>query len=639
MYQLKETSAEHLFDFAVFASCDSNYFMQHAEAFIASVELNSPGNAIVLHVINPSEQVQSEIVRIKGHLHSTNLTILEEYVDLDDCTEDEKRTYYASYRFVAASYYMQKSQRDLYISDIDAYVRKNLFIMRRQYEDYDLTLKTRLELEFDRKLLAGSILIKFNDRTVSFLSDVAKSIEKKAKRNRWMADQISLYECLVKHSVSLDIAQLDAKFIDWRMGDASSIWSAKGDKKESPKFIKYGHEVIRRYSEKGRTLILAPRIDHAFKETIAINKEDMAKRVKEPVRVYWLYFGKILQAHLEKAGEKVEYKMLPAWEITQEYIESLDYDTIYVPHKSHHQIKDDRCIFYMQELYSPCFTVDKQGWAASSSKHKSYEYVEQSINQSTIDYIEKVKSNKVSKYEQLDTKVDYDFDVFFPLQIPHDQTLEFHSKYELKEIVEFAIKWAVKNKVKILFKKHPFGKKLKYLDKSLLKSKYVKVIEGGDIHDLIQRAKVVFVANSGVGLESLFYYKPVVNFADAIYDVISFNCDLAKDDLNFVYKSAKTVSKDAYQIECQKFLQWYLFEQLVDITKDKISIPVNDQVFTSTNTYQGDIELLSNPIKEGSISQDITLQGKEDGVIGYKKYVSKVFPGVVKKRFAHRHTA
>jgi capsule polysaccharide export protein KpsC/LpsZ len=198
--------------------------------------------------------------------------------------------------------------------------------------------------------------------------------------------------------------------------------------------------------------------------------------------------------------------------------------------------------------------------------------------------------------------------------------LQFHSKYGLKEIVEFIIKWAVKNKIKILFKKHPYDRKMNYLDQSIVDPEYIKIVREGDVHDYIKQAKAVFVANSGVGFEAMLYNKPIITFAQAIYDMVTFNCDIRDHDLTEIYQRATDQSIRSLEIEYSKFMSWYLFEEGTNISGERLNINLAIERFDNIeNPFYRDIKNLLNSSKNEDCNKELIESGKRDGLIGFSK--------------------
>ena len=587
--------------------------------FVYSLELNSAGSLCILHIINPDDETESILQEVKNRLQSTTLIIVREMVDLANKTPDYQRTYYACSRYIILPELMKKYQFDVYLSDIDAFIKKDLVLLRKEYVNHDLAIFWRLNIEYTRRLLGGTVYIKNTPVTYNVFQRASKILAKRPLK--WMDDQVVLYEAVMLHRSKLKIANLAGEYADWRTRPDAVIWTGKGDKKYLKNYQDYDDFLMKQFfhtkTDKKHVAILAPRIDIPFKDTVGITANTASKFLQDPVRTYWLYFPKILKKCLETQGYNVELIVQPNWIVQQDYIATLPHQVIYVPHRNHFQIQDERCIFYMQELYPSCFTLDKQGWAASSSKYKAHEYLAEDVQNKTEEFIETIKEKRITKFAQNDDQISkFKYDIFFPLQIPHDQTLQFHSKYSLEEIVGHVIKWAEVNQIKVLFKTHPFDRKVKYLDRTLLNPEYIHITPYGNIHDYIKNAKVVFVANSGVGFESLIYNKPVVTFAQAIYDVVTYRCDINTNNLTDIYNMALLGNNANRWTEYKKFIQWYLFKEIVDIFKPEITLntQIEAKPCTIPNIFYQDIhKMLQNSTHE-TFNTELNAQYRKDRI-------------------------
>jgi len=146
--------------FCVFTSCDSKYFKLYGVQFVYSLELNSAGSLCILHIINPDDETESIVQEVKNRLQSTTLIIIREMVDLANKTPDYQRTYYACSRYIILPELMKKYQFDIYLSDVDAFIKKDLVLLRKEYVNHDLAIFWRLNIEYTRRLLGGTVYIK-----------------------------------------------------------------------------------------------------------------------------------------------------------------------------------------------------------------------------------------------------------------------------------------------------------------------------------------------------------------------------------------------------------------------------------------------------------------------------------------------
>jgi capsule polysaccharide export protein KpsC/LpsZ len=572
-----------------FVSCDGLYFDRFALVLISSIDINSPGQKIVFHIYNPTENTNTNKNNAELFVKSTELEFNEEYVDLNQLDEKGKAAFYACNRFVKFFEYFEKHKVSALFLDVDSIIKKDLMLLDVEYEKFDIAIHTRpKKKDSHMKLLAGVIWFDYNERTLEYLKRLSESLDK--KNYSWFEDQINIYNLLLDKSATLKITHLEKKYIDWEFNDDSFIWVGKGERKDhSVKYLNYSQELARSFFEEKETVILCPRVDLGFKLTSSLKKKVVLSRLKDKVRTYWLFYPKVLKSVLEGAGEKVDIIVLPQWKVDENYINNLNYKKIYIAHKNNQQIKDNRAIFYMQEVYPYFFTADKSGWGGGSSVRHDLDFLSIENTKDFDVFNDYVVESKETKHIQFEGDSDFDYDVFFPLQIPNDETIRYYSDFELKDVVEAVIKWSSCSGVKILFKTHPVNKDISYLDLSLLDTSNVRFTDTGNIHTYISKSKAVFVVNSGVGFEALTHYKPVVNFGDAAYDSVTFKSTL--QTIPKVYEQATSFDPLSLKEKYKKFLQWYLFENGTLMKDEFINVFDSEKIHSNIkNPFFNDIE-------------------------------------------------
>lgn len=365
-----------------------------------------------------------------------------------------------------------------------------------------------------------------------------------------------------------DASRMDKRFVSHLWQDDSVIWSHPEANDQNEAAL-YGQNMCLTFAKKASIAIITRRVDLPFKTGIRSSREGAIRRVHDTTRLYWQYFPKILRDAYADSDETAEIICLPHDDMTPDFIKNLPHRIIYLPHGNRFQFQDQRIMFYMQEMYPFFFTLDPNGWGATSSRYGQSGNLSLASCEQAEQFCHEIKSKKTSKYRQQAASLP-EFDVFFPLQIPDDESLQFGSTHSLYEIVHAVIQWAEQHKIRVLFKCHPIKPSLRYL-RIKTRSPYVTFIKTGDIHDLLARAKVVFVANSGVGFEALLYFKPVVAFARAIYDTVVIKSDLDGASIQKAYQTAMV--ENNLDKRYLPFIQWYIFETGCLIKNPSTHIP------------------------------------------------------------------
>lgn len=278
-----------------------------------------------------------------------------------------------------------------------------------------------------------------------------------------------------------------------------------------------------------KVLILKPRLDVMFKK----GPVPMERGPIAPIRIHWKNFVELCYEEHRKRGDNVQILELPLWQFTPKIIEDINPNIVYIPHRESHSFSVSSPIearYYMQTVFPWRFYVDSKGFAGGASFYPLKLFKTTDSTQ-WFDKLREYSLSGKSKFDQpqkgraLTDKVEpY---IFFACQIPHDETIKHHSAVTVEQALEETLKASQKHKYNVIVKGHPVNPgSMENLKK--ISTKYTNSIWVDDvsIHDLIPKAKAVVVVNSGVGMESLLYLKPVITFGRAEYDVVTFSVDL-----------------------------------------------------------------------------------------------------------------
>ena len=269
--------------------------------------------------------------------------------------------------------------------------------------------------------------------------------------------------------------------------------------------------------------ILFPRLDVMFKE----GPVPETRGAIPEIRIPWVTVAnRILHAHRMK-GDDVELIEKPLWQFTPEYTESLETDIVYVPHKSRDTfpVRDTDVRYYMQSVFPWQFYIDSKGFAGGSSAYPFLFDKNRDVpHGSFYGQMQARAALGGSKFEQppsqkLDLPDDF---VFFPCQIPHDETIKYHSSVTVPEALEATCKATKELNIPLFVKGHPVNPgSMAPLHELTTKYKHVRWIDNVSIHDIIPHARAVVVVNSGTGMETLLHKRPVVTFGRCEYDCVS----------------------------------------------------------------------------------------------------------------------
>jgi len=535
----------------VMAACDSKYFIEHGPAFVYSS--SDAGFCTHVHIINPTDKA----LALAGILRANSkhdVTYSFEDKDFEGWCWDAERTYYACSRFLVLPTILNSSGSVL-VLDIDCMVMKHFEFPTTPcgyFPREPLAGTTGWEAEGTR-VAAGAVYM--DTRAINVANWVAEYISRNDLR--WFADQVAL--SVVFSGVSDDrITKFDGSFMDWEFVEGTMIWTGKGARKhDNPTYVAKKKEYTHRI-EGIKSVLLKPRLDIPFKK-FGLERRNNAQLPE--IRTHWEKF-----ALNDDSDLVIE---MPRWSFNSTIEEFFPSDTKFlVPHVERHNWGGgDNTQFYMQTVFPWLFTVDSQGWGGGASFVDKFDKYDDRSDEA-FNLMRQYAFSGNSKFQQpKGTSFDYTGDfIFVPLQLPHDETIKYHSDVTVEEFVEAICKWchAVPNRPTAVFKGHPVNlAAMTPLMKIIAMYNNVMYITDHAISDLIPKAKATYVINSGVGQEAMLFDKPVVSFGRSEYEGAVINGKL--DDLNDAWDSVLRNNERDMKQTYRNWYDWYLYEVVTHV--------------------------------------------------------------------------
>ncbi|HET8709850.1 MAG TPA: hypothetical protein VFM32_00635 [Spongiibacteraceae bacterium] len=361
-----------------------------------------------------------------------------------------------------------------------------------------------------------------------------------------------------------------------------------------------------------RVALIVPRLDLPWNRST--DRSIAPPTLKEDVldlRLHWKRFSVLLANAMERAGLTVDIHELPTDEIDCNKVDNLGATLALIPHRCHLDYTPGKTpvLFYMQEYFQWLFIVDHRGWSAAAS---CYPICSTSLPADCGD------SFKYYRTLLLDGKLGSKFAqspsrnrrqlmaegsipstrrligpnrgrpyIFFPLQIPHDQSIRYFSDLAEIDIVESIVTWARKNDIAVVMKPHPANRKSMATFEQYVDNQNIFWSEA-NIYDLIHHSVGVYTVNSGVGLEALLHLKPVVTFGKVEYDCVTFKAGL--DTLDEAWNYCQTSTTEVLERHYSQFLNWFLGCYAVDMTRPDYAQIKLDQI---ASDIAGRVSLIS----------------------------------------------
>lgn len=282
-----------------------------------------------------------------------------------------------------------------------------------------------------------------------------------------------------------------------------------------------------------RIAILFPRLDVMFKQGYVPEERGPIA----PIRVYWKDFAENLADYHSSCGDHVIFIEKPLWQFTSQLVEDFACDITYIPHKSVETFPikagSGEIRYYMQAVFPFMFYVDSKGFAGGASFYPLKIDHNAPSTGFYDDMIERARRNE-SKFDQ-PRKREIRFPekfVFFPCQIPHDETIKYHSNVTVEQALEATCQATRFRDINLIVKGHPVNRESMAPLKSICdKYNHTIWIDDVSIHDIIPHSHAVVCVNSGTGMEALLHKRPVITFGRCEYDCVT-NVATTEDIIN-----------------------------------------------------------------------------------------------------------
>ena len=542
-----------------FAACDANYFKKFAPAFVSSISSNSSTN-IHIHVINPDDEVLALACYLNSRVPQ-HVTYTFEDADLSQYNSEQKRALYASLRFLVAPFLLSYADQ-LLILDIDCMVMQNFEFPAMPvgyFPREPLPGTVGWEAE-GTKCAAGCVFLDKSAMNIATaISETLSGLETK-----WFNDQIALNHVMTQVPEEF-VKKFDSDFMDWEFKEGTAIWTGKGPRKyDNETYVAKQHEyhdsIMSANEDK---VILAPRLDIPFKQFDVVR----AQSVQEPIRKHWENF---IRQKVDQGYYKVSS---PRWMFNskiEKYFPNAK--EILVPHVEQHNWNGGaNAYFYMQTVFPWLFTVDPLGWAGGASYIDSFDLDAEYSGDAYYMMKEKLGDGKFGHLQSDKTPwhfIEKDNYIVVPLQLPHDETIKYHSDFSVEHFVtqlcHMANTW---DGPQIVFKGHPVNFASMAPLKDIIEGGFNNVLYVADanFNDLVSNAQAMFVLNGGSGQEAMLHGIPVACFGRCDYAPAVIQGDI--DDPDQAWEDIKNDNWFKRLDLYKRWYDWYVNKVVIDTNK------------------------------------------------------------------------
>ncbi|KPF63738.1 tetratricopeptide repeat protein [Porphyrobacter sp. AAP60] len=221
----------------VFVCMDTRYCLLYLGTIAASLAKNSPDTNLHVHLVDPAEAALECLAAAEKLLGPDRVSHGIEKPRLGKFDSEQRKTYFASIRFVRLAEMMRAAPGTYFVMDVDNIVRGDLNVCRSLMWKADVLIRNRFSIEPHLALAACGIMLAdsesardFMDRTASYILDAIHT-----GHVAWFLDQIALSYALKAApsdpSLKLKVKQLPTALLDWDFAADSLVWTGKGKRR------------------------------------------------------------------------------------------------------------------------------------------------------------------------------------------------------------------------------------------------------------------------------------------------------------------------------------------------------------------------------------------------------------------------
>jgi tetratricopeptide (TPR) repeat protein len=245
---LPKSAAERV---TVFVCMDTNYCQLYLPSLASSIAANSPETNLHVHLVDPDEDALARLKAVEKMLGPDRFSHGFEAPELKNFDLEQRKTYFASIRFVRLAELMRAAPGTYFVMDADNIVRGDLGIARSLTRRADVLIRNRFSIEPHLAVAACGILLADSDATHDFMDRTAGYILDAfyTRHVAWYLDQIALTYALKgqpsEPRLALKVEQLSTTLLDWDFAQESLVWTGKGKRRLKNKryLLEYNHYV------------------------------------------------------------------------------------------------------------------------------------------------------------------------------------------------------------------------------------------------------------------------------------------------------------------------------------------------------------------------------------------------------------
>jgi tetratricopeptide (TPR) repeat protein len=233
----------------VFVCMDNRYCLLYLGSIAASIAANSPGANLHVHLIDPAEGALECLRAAEAIMGPGRVSHGFEAPRLGKFDLDQRKTYFASIRFVRLAELMRAAPGTYFVMDADNIVRGDLSVCRPLMWNADVLIRSRFSIQPHLAVAACGIVLANSDAARAFMDRAAAYILDAVYTGHveWFLDQIALTYALkdtaADRELRFKVDQLPTTLLDWDFAADSLVWTGKGKRRLKNKryLLEYNH--------------------------------------------------------------------------------------------------------------------------------------------------------------------------------------------------------------------------------------------------------------------------------------------------------------------------------------------------------------------------------------------------------------
>lgn len=223
----------------ILVCCDPGYYEKHAIHLMRSIYHTNKGELnLHFHIYNINNDILTDIKKYANRFPELNISCTSEVVAQDE----NKKTAYASKRFIFAEHALKLLSTPVLIVDADSLIRKPWKEISNWVEDNDLLVNKPEVSPFWESIIGGFVWLGGKEQSTSYIKKVSLFLRSNFAQGNypWFIDQVALSAVMHEMEKKQPVRSIPTEWVfDIRHNEQSFAWSVTTIKKGNKKYEAY----------------------------------------------------------------------------------------------------------------------------------------------------------------------------------------------------------------------------------------------------------------------------------------------------------------------------------------------------------------------------------------------------------------